>query len=163
MKKSKVIFKSITKYWFYIGIIIIIIIAIFNIVLAIWLTLISVVLFIISSIPSLFFAKNVVKLMENYYKIEDEMIARELKRPLEKVQEKMYDLAQNQENKAWLIVYLNKRYIFYHQDIVKKFIKLYKEGQGEKEILEELLENDIQTRSEIKMIKDTLIKYQRLR
>ena len=40
---------------------------------------------------------------------------------------------------------------------------MYKEGQGEKEILEELLENDIQTRSEVKIIKDTLIKYQRLR
>ena len=122
MKKSKVIFKSITKYWFYIGIIIIIIIAILYLDFAIWLTIIGVVLCIISFIPSLFFEKNIVKLMENYYKIEDEMIAQELKRPLEKVQEKMYDLAQSQGNKAWLIVYLNKRYIFYHQEIVKKFI-----------------------------------------
>ena len=162
-KKYVVFFKSIAKYWFYYLIIIIVIVAFFNMVAAIWLTLISIALFGISYIPSQFFENNLVKLMKNYYKIEDNTIARELKRPLEKVQKKMYDLAQNQEKKEWLIVYLNKRYIYYHQETIEKFKELYNKGHGEKEILEELQEIDLKTRSEVKAIKDTLIKYQRLR
>ena len=162
-KKYVVFFKSIAKYWFYYLIIIIVIVAFFNMVAAIWLTLISIALFGISYVPSQFFENNLVKLMKNYYKIEDNTIARELKRPLEKVQKKMYDLAQNQEKKEWLIVYLNKRYIYYHQETIEKFKELYNKGHGEKEILEELQEIDLKTRSEVKAIKDTLIKYQRLR
>jgi len=161
-KKYNAIIKALTKYWFYILVFIIIIVAVFNLVVAVWITLISIVVFGISYIPSLFFGNTLVNLMTNYYKIEDDMIARELKRPLEKVQEKMYDLAQKQENKLWLIVYLNKRYIFYHEETVEKFKELYNRGHGEKEILENLQEIDLKTRAEVKAIKDTLIKYHRL-
>jgi len=162
-KKYTVFFKSMAKYWFFFLVIAIIVIALFNMVVAIWITLISIVLFGISYVPSLFFENNLVKLMKNYYKIEDDTIARELKRPIEKVQEKMYNLAQKQDNKPWLIVYLNKRYIFYHQETIEKFKELYSKGYGEKEILEDLQEIDLKTRSEVKAIKDTLIKHQRLR
>ncbi len=162
-KNYEVFLKYIKQYWFFLLLIVIILIAFFNTIVAIVLTLICLLLYLFSYIPSLFFDNTLVKLMKNYYKIEDDRIAQELKRPLDKIRRKMYELANNQEKNEWLIVYLNKRYIFYHQETIDKFLELYNKGKSEKEILGELHEIDLQTRAEIKAIKDTLLRHQRLR
>jgi len=100
--------------------------------------------------------------MKGFYKIEDELIARKLKKTLQKVREEMFELSQSQKKKKWLIVFLNKQYIFYHQETIKAFKAVYNKGFTEKEILDSLNEHKVNTRVEIKAIKDSLIKLERL-
>ena len=100
--------------------------------------------------------------MNNYYRIEDKTIARKSRRTLSDVQEKMFNMSQKQENSDWLIVFLNKHYIFYHELTIEKFKEFYNKGFRDKEILERLKEYDLETRAEVKTIEDTLIKYNRL-
>lgn len=94
--------------------------------------------------------------------IEDDTVARELERPLREVRQKMYELSQNLDKKDYVVVFLNKRYIFYHGTTVDKFKELYHQGKTEKEILEELKPFDLRTRAEVKTIKATLKKFNRL-
>lgn len=161
-KKYIVFFKSIGRRWFLILVIIIIIVAIFNPIAAIWMAGITLGLFLLSFIPRLFFKNKLEKFMKKFYKIEDELVARKLKRPLKKIREEMFDLSQNQEKKKWLIIFLNKQYIRYHQDTIEAFKEVYNKGYSEKEMLDELKEFQITTRAEIKAIQDTLIKLNRL-
>ncbi|MFX1280253.1 MAG: hypothetical protein ACFFA3_12620 [Promethearchaeota archaeon] len=161
-KKYIVFFKSIGRRWFLILVIIIIIVAIFNPIAAIWMAGITLGLFLLSFIPRLFFKNKLEKFMKKFYKIEDELIAKKLKRPLKKIREEMFDLSQNQEKKKWLIVFLNKQYIRYHQDTIEAFKEVYNKGYSEKEMLDELKEFKITTRAEIKVIQDTLIKLKKL-
>ncbi len=162
-KKYIVFFKTIGRKWFLILVIAIIIIAVFfNPIIAIWMTGITIVLFIISYIPRFFFKNNLYKFMKGFYKIEDGLIARKLQKSPEKVREKMFDLSQNQAKKNWLIVFLNKQYIFYHPETIQAFKKVYNKGFTEKEILDNLKDYKINERIEIKAIKDTLIKLERL-
>jgi len=162
-KKYIVFFKTIGRKWFLILVIAIIIIAVFfNPIIAIWMTGITIVLFIISYIPRFFFKNNLYKFMKEFYKIEDGLIARKLQKSPEKVRDKMYELSQNQTKKNWLIVFLNKQYIFYHQETIQAFKAAYNKGFTEKEILDNLKDYKINERIEIKAIKDTLIKLERL-
>ena len=100
--------------------------------------------------------------MKQFYKIEDEIIARKFEKPIEVIQDKLFELSQNQEKKKWLIVFLNKQYIFYHQETIEKFQEYYNKGFSEKEILDNLKDYKIITKAEIKAIKDNLIKLNRL-
>ena len=100
--------------------------------------------------------------MKKYYKIEDNLIARKFKKPLEKIQDELFELSQNQEKKSWLITFLNKQYVFYHQETIEKFKEVYNKGYTEKEILDSLKDFKVNTRAEIKIIKETLVKLERL-
>lgn len=101
--------------------------------------------------------------MKNFYKIEDELIARKFKKNLQKIQDEMFELSQNQEKKKWLIIFLNKQYVFYHQETIEAYEKYYNKGYSEKEILDNLNNYKITTRAEIKAIKENLVKLDRLR
>ncbi len=160
-KKYLAFFKTIGRYWFLVLVIIIIIIALYNPVIAIWITVFTIILFLISFLPTGFFKKKFMKLLKKYYRIEDVFIAQELNRTIREIREIMFDLTQNQQKKPWLIVFLNKRYIFYHQKTVEELVKLYKEGHDDKEILQNLKEYDIKSIDEVKKIKEILIKLNR--
>jgi hypothetical protein len=123
---------------------------------------ITLALFIISYIPKLFFKRKLSKFLKKFYKIEDELIARKFQKPLQKVQDSLFELSQNQEKKKWLITFLNKQYIFYHEETIQKFKDVYNKGFTEKEILDNLKDYKINTRAEIKAIKDNLVKLNRL-
>lgn len=100
--------------------------------------------------------------MKQFYKIEDELIARKFEKHIEVIQDELFELSQNQEKKKWLIVFLNKQYIFYHQETIEKFQELYNKGFSEKEILDNLKDYKIITKAEIKVIKENLIRLNRL-
>jgi len=100
--------------------------------------------------------------MKQFYKIEDELIARKFKKPITVIQDELFELSQNQEKKKWLIAFLNKQYIFYHQETIEKFQELYNKGFSEKEILDNLKDYKIITKAEIKIIRENLIKLNRL-
>ncbi|MFX1573248.1 MAG: hypothetical protein ACFFB0_10910 [Promethearchaeota archaeon] len=161
-KKYIVFFKTIGRKWFLFLIIIIIIVAIYNPIAAIWMTGITLILFFLSYIPGILFKKKLLKFMNKFFKIEDELIARTLKKPLKRIQEYMFDFSQKQDKKKWLIVFLNKQYIFYHQKTIQAFMDLFKKGYSEKEILDNLTDYKIDIRAEVKAIKDTLIKLKRI-
>ena len=148
--------------WFIFLVVAIIIIAIYNSVIAIWMTGITLVLFLLSFIPKLLFKNKIQKFMKKFYKIEDDLIARKFEKSLTRVREELFELSQNQMKKKWLIVFLNKQYIFYHQDTVSKFIEFYNKGFSEKEMLDNLKEYKLNERAEIKTITETLIKLNRL-
>lgn len=72
-------------------------------------------------------------------------------------------LSKNQKKKKWLIVFLNKRYIFLNETGVNNFKQLYNRGYNEKKILENLQqEMKIRSRAEVKAIEITLANYNRL-
>ena len=161
-KKYVVFFKSIGRRWFLILVIIIVIIAFFNPIAAIWMAGITLVMFLLSFIPRLFFKNKLHRFMKKYYKIEDELIARKFNKPVNKIRDEMFELSQNQEKKKSLIVFLNKQYICYHEDTIKAFKEIYNKGYSEKEMLDNLKDYKINARQEIKAIQDTLIKLDRL-
>lgn len=100
--------------------------------------------------------------MKKYYRIEDTIIAKKLKKKINKIREEMFDLSQKQEKKNWLITFLNKQYIYYHEQSIAKFMELYNKGFSEKEIFEGLQEFELKTRAEVKIIAENLIKLNRL-
>ncbi|MHA1283777.1 MAG: hypothetical protein ACTSQP_14860 [Promethearchaeota archaeon] len=161
-KKYKVIFRTIYRSLFWVFIIIILIVFIYNQEIAMWLTLIAIIIYSITYFPPLISRIRLLRLMKQYYMIEDDTIAQELKKPLSKVQLMLFELMQKQRKKKWLIVYREKHYTFYHAVTIEKFLDLYSQGYGEKEILKELHENDLRTRAEIKAIRETLKKNERL-
>jgi hypothetical protein len=169
MPKKYVIFlKSIARKWFIFVIVIILIIALVgwigwkNLTPAIVVTIIFIALLILSYIPRIYSPQKLKRFMNNYYRIEDKTIARKSRHTLSDVQKKMFNMSQKQENNDWLIVFLNKHYIFYHELTIEKFKEFYNKGFRDKEILERLKEYDLETRAEVKNIEDTLIKYNRL-
>ena len=161
-KKYVVFFKSIGRRWFLILVIIIVIIAFFNPIAAIWMAGITLVMFLLSFIPRLFFKNKLHRFMKKYYKIEDELIARKFNQAINKIRDEMFELSQNQEKKKSLIVFLNKQYICYHEDTINAFKEIYNKGYSEKEMLDNLKDYKINARQEIKAIQDTLIKLDRL-
>jgi hypothetical protein len=161
-KKYIVFFKTIGRRWFLFLVIIIIIVAFFNPIAAIWMAGITLGLFLLSYIPKLFFKNRLHKFMKNYYKIEDELIARKFNKSVRKIRDDMFELSQNQEKRKWLVIFLNKQYIFYHQETIQSFKDAYNKGYTEKEILDNLKDYKVTTRAEIKAIKETLIKLERL-
>ena len=154
--------KTIGRRWFIFLIIAILIVFIFNQIAAIILVIITIVLFGLSYIPTLLFSKKLNKFLNNIDFIDDKSVSRNLKRPLAFIQEKMYKISKNQSNKDWLITYCNGHYSFYNEKIINKFKELYNKGLGEKEILEKLRNFEINTRVEIKSIRDALINFDRL-
>ena len=153
----------IRKSWFYVLILVILVIFIYERGIALLISFISIFGFMISYIPSLSFKKRLIKLMNKYRKIEDLAVSRNIRRPLPFIQNYMYKLSKRQKRKKWLIVYLNKRYIFYNKNTIQEFVKLYGYGFHEKEILNNLRANvNLKTRAEIKAIRDTLAKNKRI-
>ena len=123
---------------------------------------ITLVLFLLSYVPRILFKRKLHNFLNKYYKIEDELLARKFKKPLQKIQDDMFDLSQHQEKKSWLIVFLNKQYIFYHEKTITKFKEVYNKGFTEKEILDNLKDYKVTTRAEIKAIKENLVKLNKL-
>ncbi|MFX1305813.1 MAG: hypothetical protein ACFFDG_03155 [Promethearchaeota archaeon] len=161
-KKYIVLIKTIGRSWFLFLVAIIVIIAFFNIPAALWMTGITLVLFFLSYIPGLLFKRKFNNFLKKFYKLEDELIAKKFRKPLEKIQNHLFELSQDQEKKKWLITFVEKQYIFYHADTIEKFKEFYNKGYSEKEILDNLKNYKIITRAEIKAIKDTLVKLNRL-
>ncbi|MBN1800182.1 MAG: hypothetical protein JW891_01670 [Candidatus Lokiarchaeota archaeon] len=162
-KKYVVFFKSIGRQWVLILILVIIIIAFYNATVAIWLTIITIIIYIITFVPPLVYKSRLMKFVQMQERIEDKQIARYLNKPMQKVQERMFKLSEKQDNKPWLVVFLNKQYIFYRDDIVEKFNQLLEKGLSEKELLENMQGSKISTRAEVKAMKDTLIRLSRAR
>ena len=154
--------KTIGRKWFIFLVLVILIVFIFNQIAAIIITIITIVLFGLSYVPTLLFSKNLNKFLSNIDVIDDKNIARRLKRPLSLIQDKLYKLSKNQIKKDWLITFYNRHYCFYSEKVIKKFKVFYNKGLGEKEILEQLKNFEINTRAEIKAIEDTLINNGRL-
>ncbi len=154
--------KTIGRKWFIFLVIAILIVFIFYQLAAIIMTIITLVLFALSYIPTLFFNKKLKNFLSDYSSIEDKIVARKLKRSLPKIQEKMHNLSKKQDKKNWLIIFMNRHYIFYNEETVEKFREYYIKGLGEKEILEKLKKSDIKIRAEIKAIEETLIENSRL-
>lgn len=161
-KKYIVFLKTIGRSWFLILVIVIVIIAFFNLLTAIWMAIITLILFLLSYVPKFMLRNKLFIFMKGYYKIEDELIAKKFKKPISKIREKMFELSQVQEKRKWLIVFLNKQYIYYHEETIQAFKDAYNKGYSEKEILDALKDYKITTRAEIKLIKDTLVKLNRL-
>ena len=180
--KIVVFIKTILKYWFIYLVVAILIIYLYYPTYAIWITVISIIVIVLTYIPSLYLRFRLVRFMKQYYRVDDRTKARLLNKPLRKIQNKMFNISQRQvtqnmlmrlvygrsetsqkqAKKKWLIVFSNKQYIFYHMETIEKLKDLYIKGYNYKEMLEALKEYEIETRDEIKAIVDTLIKNQRL-
>ena len=154
--------KTIGRKWFMFLVVVIIIVFIFYQIAAIIMTIITIVLFALSYIPTLLFNKKLNKFLSGVESIDDKTLARKLKRPLAQIQEKINKLSKKQDKKNSLIIFTNGHYIFYNEKIVTNFKTYYTKGLGEKEVLEKLKKFDIKTRTEIKAIEDSLIKHNRL-
>ncbi len=161
-KKYIVIIKTIGRKWFLFLVAIILIVAIYDVIVAIWMLGITLILFLLSYVPRILFKRKLKSFLNRYYKIEDELIARKFKKPLQKIQDEMFELSQQQEKRNWLIVFLNKQYVFYHDKTISKFKEVYNKGFTEKEILDNLKDYKVTTRLEIKVIKENLVKLNRL-
>lgn len=155
-------FKKVLKYWFIVLVLVIIVVAVVNLEVGIWLTFISIALIILSYIPTHFFKKKLMRFMKKYYRIDDGTIAKDLYMSIHEVQDKMFKLSQEQEKEPWLIAFLNKKYIFYHPIVINYFKEMFEEGYTENEIFEKLKEYDVKFEPEIKVIRETLIKLNRL-
>ena len=119
--------------------------------------------FILTYIPSLSSKRRLIKVLNQYDKIEDKFIAKKLDRSVTKIRSQMHTLSKRQKHKKWLIVFLNKRYIYYSQDTIEKFLGLYENGFHEKKILETMKKkSDLKTRAEVKAIEDALTLNKRL-
>ena len=176
--KIRIFFKSIGRKWFILLILLILIIAYAgwviaeNLIPAIVVTIIAMVLLIFSYITRFYKSKKLKRFMKKYYRIEDKTIAKKLGRSFRSIQDKMFELLQKQtkrkkwqfwrKEKKWLILFLNRSYIFYHKNTIEKFKECYYEGFGDKKILENLKEFNIKTRAEVKAIEDALIKNEKL-
>ncbi|MFW9949045.1 MAG: hypothetical protein ACFFKA_02830 [Candidatus Thorarchaeota archaeon] len=154
--------KTIGRKWFIFLVVIILIVFIFNQLAAIIITIITIVLFALSYIPTMLFYKKFNKFLNEFDSIDDNNVARKLKRPLAQIQERMYKLSKKQSKKTSLITFTNGHYTFYNEKIITNFKSYYNNGLGEKEVLEKLKKYDIKTRTEIKTIEETLIKHDRL-
>lgn len=167
-KKYKSVLKSIGRRWFIIIIAIIIIVALFGFmdtiyfIVALWMAGITLVAILLSYVPKLFSSNKFNNLLKSQKRIDDKTVARTLNKKLEKIRERMFKLSQDQQKKPYLIVYLNKQYIFYSEEVIKEFKALYNKGLGEKEILDKLKSKGLELRAEIKAIEETLIKNDRL-
>jgi len=154
--------KTIGRKWFIFLVAVILIVFFFYPLAAIIITIITIVLFALSYVPTLLFYKKFNKFLNEFDSIDDKTVARKLKRPLAQIQDRMYKLSKKQNKESFLIIFSNKHYIFYNEKIITYFKSYYNKGLGEKEVLEKLKKFDIKTRTEIKTIEDTLIKHDRL-
>ena len=154
--------KTIGRKWFIFLVAIIIVVFIFYQIAAIIITIITIILFALSYIPTLLFYKKLNKFLSGVNSIDDKTVARKLKHPLAQIQDKMNKLSKKQGKKNSLIIFTNGHYIFYNEKIIANFKTYYIKGLGEKEVLEKLKKFNIETRTEIKTIEESLIKHNRL-
>ena len=155
--------KVIKKYWFYGLIGIIFIIFLLDNLLAIWLTVICLIIFLIMYVPTLSFSGKLIRYMKKQNIVEDKLVAQKFNRPLDEIKKKMDQLSSKKKGKKWLIVSLNNRYIFYNKNTIDKFKDLYYMGFNEKRIFDTLRKNiKIRTRAEINTIKSILISQNKL-
>ncbi|MBY9009394.1 MAG: hypothetical protein KGD74_05980 [Candidatus Lokiarchaeota archaeon] len=155
--------KYLKKSIFYIALGIILIIYIYNQLNGIYLASLVFIVYLVSFLISLNSKKRLLKIIREYPIISDKEIAKKLERPLDDVRDILFSLSKNQKNKKWLIVFLNKRYIFLNDSVVENFKQLYYMGYNEKKILEHIQRNTrIKSRAEIKAIELTLVNQDRL-
>ena len=154
---------NIKKIIFYIVLGIIAVIFVFNQLLGVWFAGFFFIIYLVSYLITLSSKRKLLSFMREYSIISDKDIADTLKRPIEDIRRILLSLSKNQKNKKWLIVFLNKRYIFLNENGVDSFKQLYKQGYSEKIILENLQQvMKIRSRAEVKAIEVTLANHNRL-
>ncbi|TFF97647.1 MAG: hypothetical protein EU541_07925 [Promethearchaeota archaeon] len=162
VKRYIKVLKRIWRLWFIILIVVIIVVAFYNLLAAIILTIITLILFITSYIPSLFFKSRVLRYLKGYYRITQDEINQHFDDKQEKIRKVLFELFQNQADKDWLVILINNSYIFYNSDIVEKYKEFYEKGYGEKKIFTLLQKVNMETRAEVKAIQNTLKNNDRL-
>lgn len=152
------------KIWIFVILgIILYIFTYYNQIYAIITTAIFLIIYIISYLVSLSLKKRLIRSAKKYPLVNDKEMAKKLQRPVEEIRNILFSLSKNQKRKRWLIVFLNKRYIFYNEDTIDRFKELYQMGYNEKEILKNLQKRiKVRTRAEIKAIENTLMNQHRL-
>ena len=147
----------------YIALVIILILYIYNQLVGIFLASLVFVVYLVSFLISLSSKRRLLRVIREYPTISDKEISNKMKRPLDDVRNILFSLSKNQKKKKWLIVFLNKRYIFLNERAVENFKQLYHMGYNEKKILEHLQRNTrIKSRAEVKAIELTLTNQDRL-
>jgi len=162
LEKSKIYLKAIKKYWIFIFAFVVIAISFNDLTTAIWITFIAIIVYLTTWIPSIIFSYRFKKILNANKNLDDKTISKLMRKDLSKIQKHLFLLSQKQEKKDWVIIYINKHYIYYNKDIIERYKTLYHKGLGEKEILENFNDSFIKTRPEIKAIDDVLIKTNRL-
>lgn len=151
------------KIFFYLVLGIIILIFIFDQILAIWFACFFFLIYLVSYIITISSKRRLLRLINFYLIISDKEIADKIQRPLDDIRKILFTLSKNQKNKKWLIVFLNNRYIFLNEKGVENFTQLYERGYSEKKILESLKnEMGIRSRAEVRAIQITLANHNRL-
>ena len=147
----------------YITLGIILILYIYNQLVGIFLASLVFVVYLVSFLISLSSKRSLLRVIREYPTISDKEISNKMKRPIDDVRNILFSLSKNQKKKKWLIVFLNKRYIFLNESAVENFKQLYSMGYNEKKILEHLQRNTrIKSRAEVKAIELTLTNQKRL-
>jgi hypothetical protein len=135
-----------------------------NQLIAIILAGIIFVIYLIVYLIALSTKKRLLRLVQEYPLINDDDIANKLNRSLDDIRSILSSLSKHQKNKKWLIVSLNKRYLFLNENAVENFVHLHSQGYNEKEILENLSQHmRLRSRAEVKAIENTLAEQNRLR
>jgi len=142
---------------------IILIVYFFNQLVGIILAGLVFVVYLASFLLSLSSKRSLLRVIRDYSIISDKEMANKLDRPLENIRSILFSLSKNQKNKKWLIIFLNKRYIFLNESAVQNFKQLHHMGYNEKKILEHLQRNTrIKSRAEVKAIELALTDQNRL-
>ncbi|MHA1234346.1 MAG: hypothetical protein ACTSO6_08780 [Promethearchaeota archaeon] len=142
---------------------IILIVYFFNQLVGIILAGLVFVVYLASFLLSLSSKRSLLRVIRDYSIISDKEMANKLDRPLENIRNILFSLSKNQKNKKWLIIFLNKRYIFLNESAVQNFKQLHHMGYNEKKILEHLQRNTrIKSRAEVKAIELALTDQNRL-
>ncbi len=143
---------------------IILIYYIYNQLVGIFLASLVFVVYLVSFLISLSSKRSLLRVIREYPTISDKEISNKMKRPIDDVRNILFSLSKNQKKKKWLIVFLNKGYIFLNESAVENFKQLYSMGYNEKKILEHLQRNTrIKSRAEVKAIELTLTNQKRLK
>ena len=153
----------IKKIYFYLVLVVALIIFLYNQILALWLATFIFIIYFSVFFITVSSKKNLLKSLQEYLLISDTEIAKKLQRRVDDIRRDLFSLAKNQKKKKWLIVYLNKRYLFLNMQAVEIFIQLYSRGFNEKQIFENLQPRmKIKSRAEVKAIQNTLANQNRL-
>ena len=151
------------KIAFYIILGIIIIVFIFNQIVAIILACSFFLIYLVYYSINFTSKKGLLGLIDSYLIISDNEIAEKIQRPLNEIRKSLSRLAKNQSKKKWLVVFLNNRYIFLNELGVENFKQSYDQGLSEKKIFESLQNvMNISSRAEVRAIQDTLAHFNRL-
>jgi len=151
------------KFLFYGLLGILVIIFFLNRLLGLWLSGFLFLAYFLSYLISHSSKRRLLRSIRDYLIISDVEIAKKLNRPIEDIRSILFSLSKNQRKKNWLIVYLNKRYLFLNEQAVKHFELLYYKGYNEKKIFESLQHKmRIKSRAEVKAIVSTMTNQNRL-